>query len=77
MILPPSLQDCHRPNPLCPPPGSKQIRITVYRVVIVDFGNLERSIAKDCGEDRGGEVGDDGQQDCNAGCDGKDHVTWL
>ena len=32
---------------------------------------LERAIAKDRGEDWRREHGDDGQQDCNAGCDGK------
>ena len=41
----------------------------------MDLENLCRAIAKDCGENRGGEVGDDGQQDCHAGCDGKDHVA--
>ena len=42
-------------------------------VVVLDLGNLERAIAKDCGEDRGGKVGDDGQQDCHAGCDSKEN----
>ena len=33
------------------------------------FIYLKRSIAKDCSEDGRGEEGDDGQQDCHAGCD--------
>ena len=34
---------------------------------------LDRAIAKDLGENRSREVGDDGQQDCHAGCDSKEN----
>ena len=36
---------------------------------------LKRAVAKYGGEDWRREHGDDGQQDCNAGCDGKYQLT--
>ena len=38
---------------------------------------LNSTVAKDGGEDWRREHGDDGQQDCNAGCDGKYQLTHF
>ena len=38
---------------------------------------LERAVAKDRGEDWRREHGDDGQQDCNAGCDEKRQMAMV
>ena len=42
------------------------------------IAHLKRAVAKDCSEDRGRKVGDDGQQDCHAGCHDYVHdITYV
>ena len=44
------------------------------------LSHLKRAIAKDLGEDRGGEVGDDREQDRHPGCvqdDGDNNVSVM
>ena len=55
----------HKPSPLRPHPFAQ---IDGEETILLMNFHLKRAIAKDLGEDRGGEVGDDREQDRHPGC---------
>ena len=72
LLPPPLLAPHHTPSPL-PPHPDVQNRSSGS---ISCLSHLKRAIAKDLGEDRGREVGDDREQDRHPGCvqDDEDNV---
>ena len=64
LLPPPLLAPHHTPRPLRPHPDG-QDRLSGS---ISCLSHLKRAIAKDLGEDRGREVGDDREQDRHPGC---------